>query len=114
MDTPQSCVFCDIVNGTAASNILHESDNLIVIQDILPQAPVHVLIVPKRHIESVNGLTETDSSLIAEMILTAKAYAESAGVAQSGYKLVFNTGKEGGQIVPHLHLHLMGGKQLSQ
>jgi histidine triad (HIT) family protein len=112
--TPQSCIFCDIASKNIASNILYETDTVMVIQDIMPQAPVHVLVMPKRHIVSVNELVPEDAELISEIVLTGKEYAKSAGIAESGYKLVFNIGKEGGQIIPHLHMHLMGGKQLSQ
>jgi histidine triad (HIT) family protein len=112
MENTQECVFCNIAAKTIASNILYETDTVMVIQDIMPKAPVHVLVMPKRHIVSVNGLTEADSALIAELVLTAKNYAEQAGVSHSGYKLVLNIGKQGGQVVPHLHMHLLGGKQL--
>lgn len=114
MENDPSCIFCSIANKTADSNILHETDNVIIIQDIMPKAPVHVQIMPKRHIQSVNGLTDEDSALISEMILAAKDYAAGAGIAESGYKLVLNTGKEGGQIIQHLHMHLLGGKQLEE
>lgn len=114
MDNDKNCIFCSIANKSIASNILHETDNVIIIQDIMPKAPVHVQVMPKRHIVSVNGLTEEDSSLIAEMILTAKDYATKAGIAESGYKLVLNSGLQGGQVVPHLHMHLLGGKQLEE
>jgi len=108
------CIFCNIANHSVAANILYESDNVIIVKDIMPKAPVHVQVMPKRHIESVNGLTDADTALIAEMILAAKNYAAKAGIGTSGYKLVLNTGKEGGQIIPHLHMHLLGGKQLEE
>lgn len=108
------CVFCSIAVKKIASNILHESENIMIIQDIMPKAPVHVLVMPKRHIVSVNGLAAEDSAMIAELVLAAKDYALKAGVAESGYKLVLNNGKHGGQIIPHLHMHLLGGKQLEE
>ena len=114
MENDPNCIFCSIANKTADSNILHETDNVLIIQDIMPKAPVHVQVMPKRHIQSVNGLTDEDSGLITEMILAAKSYAAEAGIAESGYKLVLNTGKEGGQIIQHLHMHLLGGKQLEE
>jgi histidine triad (HIT) family protein len=114
MNSNDDCIFCNIANKKVASNILYESDNVIIIQDIMPKAPVHVQVMPKRHIQSVNGLTDADAGLITEMILAAKNYAAQAGISESGYKLVLNTGKEGGQIIPHLHMHLLGGKQLEE
>ncbi len=112
MESNHDCLFCSIVNKQTPSNILFENDDVIIIKDIMPKAPVHVLVMPKRHIVSVNGLAESDKNLIAEIIFAAKNYAAEAGVSESGYKLIFNNGKEGGQIIPHLHLHLLGGKQL--
>lgn len=114
MDNVADCVFCKIANKTLESNILQETDNIMIIQDIMPKAPVHVLVMPKRHIVSVNGLESTDGPLIAELVLAAKDYAAKAGVSESGYKLVMNNGKEGGQVIPHLHMHLLGGKQLDE
>ncbi len=114
MENTQECVFCNIAAKTIASNILHETDNVMIIQDIMPQAPVHVQIIPKRHISTVNDLTDADASLIAEMILAAKDYAKKSGVAESGYKLVWNNGKDSGMIIPHLHIHFLGGKQLPE
>lgn len=114
MSTSADCIFCSIANKTTASNILYESEQVLIIQDIMPKAPIHVQVMPKRHIQSVNGLTDADGALIAEMVLAAKSYAVKAGIAESGYKLVINTGKEGGQVVPHLHMHLLGGKQLEE
>lgn len=108
------CVFCNIANKTLDSHILYETDNIIIIQDILPKAPVHVQVMPKRHIYSLNGLTTEDRDLVAELVLSAKNYAAQAGVGESGYKLVINVGKEGGQVIPHLHMHLLGGKQLEE
>ena len=114
MDINADCIFCSIANKTVASNILHETDNVMIIQDILPKAPVHVQVMPKRHIQSVNDLQDTDGGLFAEMILAARDYAKTSGVNETGYKLVINTGKEGGQIIPHLHMHFLGGKQLEE
>jgi histidine triad (HIT) family protein len=108
------CVFCNIVNKTLNADILFENDRLIVIKDILPKAPVHLLIVPKKHIGSIHNLQEGDESLAGEMIFLAKQMAEKFGVGDTGYKLVFNVGRDGGQVIPHLHLHLMGGKKLGE
>jgi histidine triad (HIT) family protein len=108
------CVFCNIAAKKIASNILYETDNIMILQDIMPKAPVHVLVMPKRHIISVNGLEDSDKDMISELVLAAKNYAATAGVSNSGYKLVMNNGKQGGQIIPHLHMHLLGGKQLEE
>jgi histidine triad (HIT) family protein len=114
MNSDPNCVFCNIAAKTVASNILYETDDMMILQDIMPKAPVHVLVMPKKHVASVNGLTQEDSGLIAELILAAKDYAVKAGVSETGYKLVLNNGKQGGQIIPHLHMHLLGGKQLEE
>lgn len=110
----ENCIFCNIAAKTQHATILHETDNIIIIQDILPKAPVHVQVMPKRHINTVNHLEETDRDLIAEMIFEAKKYATEAGIGEAGYKLVMNVGKQGGQVIPHLHMHLLGGKQLEE
>lgn len=106
------CVFCKIANHQLNSEILMENEKLLVIKDILPKAPVHLLVLPKEHLVSINDVTESTVNLVGEMILAAKEQAKIAGVAESGYKLVFNVGKDGGQVIPHLHLHILGGKQL--
>ena len=108
------CVFCNIVNRTLQAEILFEDENLIVIKDILPKSPVHLLVITKKHILSVNHLEPADQSLAGEMILVAKDMAIKYGVSDSGYKLTFNVGRDGGQVIPHLHLHLMGGKNMGE
>lgn len=111
---PDDCIFCNIANKTIGSDILSEDNDLMVVQDILPRAPVHVLVIPKEHIVSVNELDEAHISVVGKMVLTARDYAKSRGIAESGYKLIFNTGPDGGQTVKHLHLHLLGGKPLGE
>ena len=108
------CVFCNIINKTLDSKLLFENDNLIVINDIMPKAPVHLLIMPKKHIAGVVELTDSDQPLAGEMIFVAKQMAEKFEVSKSGFKLIFNSGEDGGQVVKHLHLHLMGGKKLGE
>lgn len=110
----EDCVFCNIVNKTLESQILFENDNLIVIKDILPKAPVHLLVIPKKHIVSVIDLETTDSALVGDMVMTAKDMALKYGVKDTGYKLIFNVGRDGGQVIHHLHLHLLGGKKLGE
>ncbi len=108
------CVFCNILNRTIESEILFESDNVFVIKDIMPKAPVHLQVIAKEHISSVNDLTEANSDLISEMILTTKAQAVAHNIAEKGYKLVWNVGHDGGQVIPHIHIHVLGGKQLEE
>ena len=105
------CLFCKIANGQMDTPFLFENENLVVFRDINPHAPVHLLIVPKQHIRSVNDLTADDDAIVAEMITTAKQMAKQEKVDVSGYKLLFNVEKGGGQVIFHLHLHLMGGWQ---
>ena len=104
-----NCLFCKIVKGESPSEFLFENDSFVVFRDIHPHAPVHLLIVPKRHIRSINDITENDSETIGEMFMIARDMAKKEGVDKSGYKLLFNVEKGGGQMIFHLHLHLMGG-----
>lgn len=103
------CIFCQIVKGQQETDLVFENDQIIVFKDINPKASVHLLIVPKKHIKSINELRERDKDLIAQVILLAKEMAIKHKIAKSGYRLTFNVGRGGGQIVDHLHLHLMGG-----
>jgi histidine triad (HIT) family protein len=109
------CVFCNIINRTLSSdNIVHETDDIIVLKDILPKAPVHLLVIPKEHILSVNELTEDNTALLGKMILEARDMAKKHEVDATGYKLIFNVGRHGNQTIEHIHLHLLGGKQLAE
>lgn len=108
------CVFCNIANKTIESKIEFEDDKLMVIRDILPKAPVHLLVIPKKHIMSVKHVEEVDEPMVGEMIFVARKMAEKFGISETGYKLIFNVGRDGGMVVPHLHLHLMGGKNLGE
>jgi histidine triad (HIT) family protein len=103
------CIFCRIANGKVPKNFLYEDENIVVFRDINPCAPVHLLIVPKRHIRSINDITENDKEIISEMFIVGKDMAKKALVDRSGYKLLFNVEKGGGQVIFHLHLHLIGG-----
>ena len=107
------CIFCQIVAGKIPSEILYQDEEVIAFRDINPQTPIHLLIIPKRHIPSLTELTEAESPLMGHMVSIANQLAKKEGVAESGYRLVINCGKQGGQLVPHLHLHLLGGRQLS-
>jgi histidine triad (HIT) family protein len=108
----QSCIFCRIARRELPAELMHEDDQCVAFRDLNPQAPVHWLIVPKRHIERLHDLTEADRALLGHLLLTARAMAERAGVAQGGYRTVINNGADGGQTVPHLHLHLFGGRAM--
>ena len=106
------CIFCKIINKEAAASIIYEDNNVVVFKDIHPKAPIHLLIVPKKHIPSINHLETKDKTLIGELFLVAKKIAEDQGIAETGYRLIFDTGKDAGQTVEHLHLHLLGGEKL--
>jgi histidine triad (HIT) family protein len=106
----QDCLFCKIVRGEMGTEFLYENDKLVVFKDIHPHAPVHLLIVPKRHIRSVNDLEESDGEIVAELFKAARQMARQVGVSEDGYKLLFNVERGGGQVIFHLHLHLMAGK----
>ena len=113
MATDADCLFCKIVNRELPADVVYEDDELLAFNDISPQAPTHILIIPKVHIATVNDLTESELELPGKMILRAKALANEKGIADSGYRLIFNCNPEGGQTVYHIHLHLMGGRQLT-
>jgi histidine triad (HIT) family protein len=101
------CPFCRIVRGEAETEILHRTGDLVVFRDHRPQAPVHLLIVPVKHIRSINDIEPADTLILGEMLQTAKEMAAREGVAREGYRLFFNVERGGGQIVFHLHMHLM-------
>lgn len=107
------CVFCQIVTGKIPSETLYQDEEVIAFRDINPLAPTHVLIIPKRHIASLAQLTDDEMPLIGNMARVASQLAREEGVADSGYRLVISSGEQGGQIVPHLHMHLLGGRRLS-
>lgn len=107
------CVFCKIAGSEIPADILYQDEQVIAFRDINPQAPVHVLIIPRKHIPSVVELSGAESSLVENMVSIANQLAVKEGVSESGYRLVINCGEQGGQLVPHLHLHLLGGRQLA-
>ncbi len=106
------CVFCEIVKGNIPSKKVYEDDSVYAFYDISPMAPVHVLIIPKQHIASVNEVTSENSAVIAHIYEVAAKLAKELGIAESGYRIVTNCGKNAGQTVFHLHFHLLGGTQL--
>ena len=105
----KDCIFCKIVNEEIPTEFLYQDDKLVVFRDINPHAPVHILIVPKKHIRSINDLTENDREIISHMVMVGKDIAQKESVNSSGYKLLFNVERGGGQVIFHLHLHLIGG-----
>ena len=105
----KDCIFCQIAHGQTPTDILFQTDTLVVFKDINPHAPVHLLFVPKKHIRSINDLTDADQEILSELVMVAKEMAKEHGVAKSGYKLLYNVEKGGGQVIFHLHLHLIGG-----
>ena len=106
------CIFCQIANKEIPAKLIFENDSLVAFNDLHPVAPFHVLIVPKRHISTINDVTESDKSLLGEMILLAKKIAQKNSIAPGGYKLIFNCGEDGGQVIQHIHLHLIGGEKI--
>ena len=107
------CIFCQIVAGEIPADILYQDEEVIAFGDIHPIAPTHLLIIPKRHIPSLTHLSQEDLPLIGHMVNTANQLAKREGISESGYRLVINCGQQGGQLVPHLHIHLLGGRSLS-
>jgi histidine triad (HIT) family protein len=105
----KDCLFCKLANGIIPTQFLYESDKLVAFRDINPEAPVHILIVPKKHIRSLNDIGEQDRDVLGEMFLIAKTMAKQEGVDKSGYRVLINVEKGGGQVIFHLHLHLIGG-----
>ncbi len=106
------CLFCKIAAGDIPCDVVHEDDEMIAFRDISPQAPVHVLIIPRRHIASMTDLTDADVGLLGRLQVTAAGVAADLGLAESGYRCVINCGQDGCQSVPHLHVHLLGGRAL--
>lgn len=106
------CLFCKIIAGQIPSRFIHEDHELVAIRDINPQAPLHALIIPRRHIETLNDLTPHDDALVGSMQRAAAAIAKEHGYSDRGYRTVFNTNREAGQSVLHIHLHLLAGRGL--
>ena len=107
------CLFCQIVAGRIQAALVYQDDSLVVFKDINPQAPLHVLIVPRRHIASLNDLSPADDALVGSMFRRAALLAKEYGYDERGYRTVFNTNREAGQTVFHVHLHLLAGRPLT-
>ena len=107
-----NCLFCKIAKGDIPAAVF-EDDDIIAFHDVNPQAPAHLLVIPRRHIATLNDTYSQDESLLGRMILTAKNLAVTEGFNETGYRLVFNVNADGGQTVPHIHLHLLAGRQMT-
>ncbi len=108
-----NCIFCNIIQGKIPSQKVYEDDQDFAFKDINPEAPAHVLIIPKKHIESINELDEDNAQVIGHIYVAAKKIAKELGIAESGYRVVANCGRDAGQTVFHIHFHLLGGRNLN-
>ncbi len=108
-DIEKDCIFCGIIRGERPAEIVYRDDTVTAFKDKHPHAPVHLLIVPRRHIRSINDITENDGDIISAMVLKARDLAKEFGISRSGYRLTFNVERGAGQVIFYLHLHLMGG-----
>ena len=108
-----SCLFCRIIAGEIPGTFLYQDERLVVLQDINPQAPLHALVIPRRHIATLNDLSAEDDGLVGEMVRRAALVAREKGVAEGGYRAVLNCNREAGQTVFHIHLHVLGGRAMA-
>ena len=109
----EDCVFCDIIEGKMSGKIVYQDEDVIALEDIGPQAPVHILVMPKKHIPTLLDLTEDDEKLIGKIVLVANEIATKYNIGKNGFRIVFNCNKDAGQSVPHIHMHLMGGRRFA-
>jgi histidine triad (HIT) family protein len=109
----EDCIFCKIIAGQIPSKIVYQDDKVVAFNDIHPMAPVHILIVPRRHIASLADVNDADTELMGHMVVVATKLARENLIDRDGYRVVFNVGDHGTQIIRHIHLHLLGGKQLT-
>lgn len=107
-----SCIFCQIINGDIPADILYQDEDVLAFRDIAPQAPTHILIIPKRHIATLNDAHSADVPLLGKLTLTAARMANELGVAEEGYRTVINCNRHGGQTVYHIHMHLLAGRAM--
>ena len=108
----EDCIFCKIIKGEIPSNKVYEDDKVLAFHDINPEAPVHVLVIPKEHIESVNAINEENVDIVSHIFMVINKIVKELGIDKSGYRVLTNTGKDGGQTVHHMHFHVLGGKEL--
>ncbi|MBN4069260.1 histidine triad nucleotide-binding protein [Beggiatoa alba] len=107
------CLFCKLINGDIPTDIVYQDDDVFAFRDVNPQAPIHILVIPKQHIATINDTDESHQAVLGKLVLTAKKIAKEQGIADNGYRLVVNCNQDGGQTVFHIHLHLLGGRSLS-
>ncbi len=107
-----SCLFCRIVGGEIPADVVRQDERLVAFRDIAPQAPVHVLVIPRQHVSSLDAADGDHAELLGELLLAAREIARDEGIAEGGYRCVVNTGDDGGQSVHHLHVHLLGGRSM--
>ena len=107
------CLFCKIVSGDISADVIYANDDVLAFRDINPQAPTHVLIIPRKHIATINALTDSDQEIGGALLLAARDIATQEGIANDGYRLALNCNSAGGQTVYHIHMHLLGGRDLS-
>lgn len=112
MTAEPDCIFCRIVAGELPADVVHRTEHTVAFRDIEPQAPVHVLVVPRRHVENAATVTPDDAEVVADLVVAARQVAEALGVADGGYRLVMNVGEDALNSVPHLHVHVLGGRRL--
>jgi histidine triad (HIT) family protein len=107
-----TCIFCDIINQKIPADIVYESDRVLAFSDIIPQAPIHKLIIPKKHITNILGFEKNDDTLFSDIFSAIQAIVKTESVLEQGFRIVNNTGNNGGQTVHHVHFHLLGGRHL--
>ena len=107
----QDCIFCKIASGAIATNKVYEDDDVMAFEDISPQAPVHILIITKQHVENVDAVLDEHQELLGKLLLTARDIAREKKISESGYRLILNTNPDSGQEVYHIHMHLLGGRK---
>ena len=112
MNRQEDCLFCKMVAREVLSTIVYETEDVLGFKDIHPQAPVHLLFIPKTHVSGVEDMTPSHQGLLTSLVLAARHAARESGIADKGYRLVINSREDGGQTVPHLHVHLLGGRRM--
>ena len=112
MTTDPDCIFCRIAAGSLPAAIIYQDEGAIAFRDISPQAPIHVLVIPRKHITSLSKVTDADSAVIGHLMSAVAAVARQEGIAESGYRSIINAGRDAGQAVDHLHVHVIGGRGL--
>lgn len=107
------CIFCKIINKEIPSNIVYEDEEILAFKDIAPQAPIHIVVIPKKHIEKITQIQKKDEALIGKIYSVINQIAKEQGIAEEGFRVIINCGENGGQEVKHIHFHLLGGTKLS-